>query len=197
MIYLKRIIFTIIFILLIVTLGVAVGIYMHNINNTVNEGFESNVTEIDVGGNDIEEQNIIEISNKEEKTTPNTLLIYKTYYTKCNHYINEYKSIEINEVNLNKEELQELNKAWKIEEFSDEQIVLLKETEEFCGEHYKLKLEDGIVNIYKMDEEGNEIEYESTDITEEYLTDEDILKLKNGIIVYGKENLSSTIEDYE
>ena len=197
MIYLKKIIFTIICILFIVASGVAVSIYMHNINNTVNESFESNITEIDVSGNNIEEQNIIEISNKEEKTTPNTLLIYKTYYTKCNHYINEYKSIEINEVNLNKEELQELNKEWEIEEFSAEQIILSKEIEEFCGEHYKLKLVDGIVNIYTIDEQGEETEYERTDITEEYLTNEDILKLKEGIFIYGKENLSSTIEDYE
>ena len=31
----------------------------------------------------------------------------------------------------------------------------------------------------------------------EYLTNEDILKLTEGIVVYGKENLSSVLEDYE
>ena len=39
--------------------------------------------------------------------------------------------------------------------------------------------------------------YEQTGITTEYLTNEDILKLTTGIEVYGKENLSSTMEDYE
>ena len=170
---------------------------MHNINNTVNESFESNITEVDIDSSNIEKQNIIEISNKEEKTTPNTLLIYKTYYTKCNHYINEYKSIEVNQVNLNKKELQELNRMWKIEEFGEEQVIFSKEIDEFCGEHYKLKLVAGILSIYIIDKQGNETEYEKTDITEEYLTNEDILKLKQGIIIYGKENLSSTIEDYE
>ena len=195
--YLKRIFLIIISILLIVALGITVSIYMHNVNNMANESFESNITEINIEDNNIKEKNIIEISNKEEKTTPNTLLVYKTYYTKCNHYINEYKSIDINEVNLNKEELQELHREWKIEEFDEEQVILSKEKDEFCGEHYRLKLVEGMVNIYIIDEQGNEIEYENTDITEEYLTSEDILKLKQGITIYGKENLSSTIEDYE
>ena len=193
----KRIFLIIISILLIVALGITVSIYMHNVNNMANESFESNITEINIEDNNIKEKNIIEISNKEEKTTPNTLLVYKTYYTKCNHYINEYKSIDINEVNLNKEELQELHREWKIEEFDEEQVILSKEKDEFCGEHYRLKLVEGMVNIYIIDEQGNEIEYENTDITEEYLTSEDILKLKQGITIYGKENLSSTIEDYE
>lgn len=193
----KNIIITVICILIIVSLGIIVGIYMYNINNTVNESFEGKSTEIDIEGNNIEEQNIIEVSDKEEKTTPNTLLIYKTYYTKCNHYINEYKDVDINEVNLTREELQDINKDWKIEEFSSEQVILSKEVDESCEEHYKLKLVDGIVNVYIIDEQGNEIEYKSTGITEEYLTYEDILKLKEGILVNGQENLSSTIEDYE
>ena len=44
---------------------------------------------------------------------------------------------------------------------------------------------------------GNETEYLQTEITTEYLTNEDILKLTTGIEVYGKEKLTSTIEDYE
>ena len=194
----KRFLITVL-IIAIITTGIVVGIYMYNIkNNIVNESFDNNdITEVNINENTLEEQNTIEIANKEEKTTPNTLLVYKTYYTKCNHYINEYKDIEIDEVNLSREELLEKNKEWKIEEFSSEQVVLSREIDEFCGEHYKLKLEDGTVNVYIIDEQGNEEEYKSTGITEEYLTYEDILKLKEGIVVNGQENLSSTIEDYE
>lgn len=193
----KRIFFTVIFIIIVIALGIFIGIYLYNMNNTVKENFDNSITEVNLNENNIEEQNIIEISNVEEKTTPNTLLIYKTYYTKCNHYINEYKDIDINAVNLSKNELQDLNEGWRMEEFSSEQVILTKEIEDFCGEHFKLKLVDGVVNIYTIDEEGNEAEFESTEITEEYLTNEDILKLKEGILVYGRENLSSTIEDYE
>lgn len=194
----KRFLITVL-IIAIITTGIVVGIYIYNTkNNIVNESFDNNdITEVNINENTLKEQNTIEIANKEEKTTPNTLLVYRTYFTKCNHYINVYKDIEMNEVNLDREELQERNKGWKVEEFSAEQVILSKEEDEFCGEHYKLKLEDGIVNIYTIDEQGTETEYETTDINEEYLTNEDVLNLKEGILVYGKENLSSTIEDYE
>ena len=165
-------------------------------NNTVKERYDNNITEININENNLEE-NTIQTSNKEEKTTPNTLLIYKTFYTKCKHLINEYKDIDISEVNLNKSDIMNLNKGWKVEDFSSEKVVFLKDKEDFCDEHFKLKLDEGKVVIYKVDERGKEIVYEKTDITQEYLTEEDILKLKKGIFVYGKENLSSTIEDYE
>ena len=152
--------------------------------------------------NVIQEENIIisnsiEISEQEMKTTPNTLIIYKTYYTKCKHFVQDYEDIDILLVNLNEEEFNEKCKNWDIEEFSSEEIVLSQEKEEFCNEHYKLKLENNNIVIYNIDENGIETEYEYTGITTEYLTEEDILKLTAGIYVYGKENLTSTIEDYE
>ena len=137
------------------------------------------------------------MSEQEEKTTPNTLIIYKTYYTKCKHFVQDYEDIDILLVNLNEEEFTEECKNWDIEEFSSEEVILSQEKEEFCNEHYKLKLENNNIVIYNIDENGIETEYEYTGITTEYLTEEDILKLTTGIYVYGKENLTSTIEDYE
>lgn len=57
-------------------------------------------------------------------------------------------------------------------------------------------LDDNII-VFTIDENNYEKEYQKTEITSEYLTDEDIVKLKEGILVYGKENLSSVLEDYE
>ena len=96
----RKIFFTILIIISVVSLGIIAGIYLYNKNNTVNERYDNSITEVNINENSIEKQNIVEISNVKEKTTPNTLLIYKTYYTKCNHYINEYKDVDINEVNL-------------------------------------------------------------------------------------------------
>ena len=195
----KKVIYTFIIIFIIILFGIIVGIYLYNRNNTVKENFNSGKTEISISNNsnNILNKNIIETINSEEKTTPNSLLVYKTYYTKCNHFINEYKDIDISMVNLTKDELQERNRDWKIEDFSSEQVIFSREIEDFCMEHFKLKLINGQLIIFIIDEEGNESEYEITDITEEYLTSEDILKLREGILVFGKENLVSTIEDYE
>ena len=167
-------------------------------DNTMNIDDENSM----IFENVIQEENIIisnsiEISEQEMKTTPNTLIIYKTYYTKCKHFVQDYQDIDILLVNLTEEEFNEKCKNWDIEEFSSEEIVLSQEKEEFCNEHYKLKLENNNIVIYNIDENGIETEYEYTGITTEYLTEGDILKLTTGIYVYGKENLTSTIEDYE
>ena len=193
----KNVFLTIVIIIAVVASGIAVGIYLYNTNNTVKDNFNNENIEVTTQENYTEEQNIIEISNKEEKTTPNTLLIFKTYYTNCKHYINEYKEIDIDLVNLTEKEFLNSNRNWKLEEFSPEQIKLYKEVDGFCNEHYKLKLIDEKLIIYRIDEKGEETEYKVTDITEDYLTTEDVLKLKEGIYVYGRENLSSTLEDYE
>ena len=193
----KKNIIIIFFALIIIGLGIYIGIYLNNKNDTVKERYDNSFTEININENYFENKNTVQVLNKEEKTTPNTLFIYKIFYTKCKHLINEYKDIDISEINLNRNEIMNSNKGWKIEEFSSEKVVFSKDKDDFCDEHFKLKLSNGIVTIYKIDNNDKEVEYEKTDITEEYLTEEDILKLKNGIYIYGKENLASTIEDYE
>ena len=192
-----RIVFVGICILIIIVLAIFAGLYLYEMNNVNKENINNNVTEVNTGEDNTQITETLEIANQEEKTTPNTLIIYKTYYTKCKHYINEYKDIDISFVNLTEEEIKDKNRDWRIKEFSAEQIVLEKEEEAFCNQHFKLKLIDGNVIIFIIDENGNEAEYQKTEITSEYLTNEDILKLTEGIVVYGKENLSSVLEDYE
>lgn len=197
MIYLERKVFVGICILIIIVLAIFAGLYLYDMNNVNKENINNNVTEVNTREENVEITEALEIANQEEKTTPNTLIIYRTYYTKCKHYINEYKDIDISSVNLTEEEVKDKNRDWRIKEFSAEQIVLEKEEEAFCNQHFKLKLIDGNVIIFIIDENGNEAEYQKTEITSEYLTNEDILKLTEGIVVYGKENLSSVLEDYE
>lgn len=192
----KNIIITI-GIILIVLLGVYVGYRMVGSpeENTINNAMPQNKMIMNTAQN--LEISSLETSSEEEKTTPNTLMIYKTYYTKCQHYIQEYKDIDASLVNCTEAEIKEKCKGWKIEKFSSKEIELSKEEELFCNQHYKLKLENKAIVIYHVDENGVETEYEQTGITTEYLTEEDILKLTTGIYIYGKETLTSTIEDYE
>ena len=191
----KKTIIILICIFFISMIGTFLFIRMDNIMDIDNEN--SMIFENIIQEENVIISNSIEVSEQEEKTTPNTLIIYKTYYTKCKHFVQDYDDIDILLVNLTEEEFNEKCKNWDIEEFSSEEIVLSQEKEEFCNEHYKLKLENNNIVIYNIDENGIETEYEYTGITTEYLTEEDILKLTSGIYVYGKENLTSTIEDYE
>lgn len=187
-------ILVIICVILIILIGIFIGLKMfNNGGNNNNSIIDNNM----IKSEEVVQTPSVEVSNEEEKTTPNTLIIYKTYYTKCKHYVQEYKDIDASLVNLSEDELKEKSREWNIEKFSEDEIEMSKEEELFCNQHYKLKLEDNVIVIYNVDENGVETEYEQTGITSEYLTEEDILKLKTGIYIYGKENLTSAIEDYE
>ena len=129
MIYMWKKVLLFIGIIIIVAIGITVGINLCSNNkdigqqNTINNKIENE------NNNEIYNiSNTIATSNKEEKTTPNTLMIYKTYYTKCNHYINEYKDIDISDVNLTEDEIQNKNREWTINEFSSEQVIFEKES---------------------------------------------------------------------
>ncbi len=61
---------------------------------------------------------------------------------------------------------------------------------------FVLREENNLIVIYKV-ENGEEIEYDATDISTSYLPEEDKQNLKNGITVYGEKNLNQILEDYE
>ena len=61
---------------------------------------------------------------------------------------------------------------------------------------YVVRNKDGFVAIFKV-EDGKEIEYDVTDISTDYLTQEDKENLNNGIVVEGEESLNKLIEDFE
>lgn len=192
----KKII-VIIIIILIILFGIFIGNRIFDDKNNDNN-IIMNMNDNIIKQEENTEISSVEISAKEEeRTTPNTLVIYKTYYTKCKHYTQKYEEIDASLVNCTENELKEKCRGWKINKFSSEEVEMSKEEEKFCNEHYKLKLENKVIVIYNVDENGVETEYEQTGITTEYLTEEDILKLTTGIYVYGRENLTSTIEDYE
>ena len=75
--------------------------------------------------------------------------------------------------------------------------MLYKEVNEFCNEHYILKEKDGNIVIFKLDNNNNERFLEDTQIAIEYLTQEDLERIKQGITIYTKKELNKTIEDFE
>lgn len=139
----------------------------------------------------------IEATSQDETITPNTTLILKKYYTKCKHTITNNVAIPEEMVNLSKEELKEKYKDWEIEKFSKDEIILKKNLEEFCNEHYYLKEENGHVNIYNIDENGKLTLKEENRLSCEYLPETDRIELRNGIEINTKEELNKILEDFE
>lgn len=138
-------------------------------------------------------------ANAEEivKVSPNAVIMFEKFYKDCEHIINKYEKAPTSIVNATKEEVEEKYNDWKLKEFSKEKIVLYQEIDGECGEHYMLRDVDGKINVYKLDENGDEALLNETDIATEYLTKTDKINMENGLIVYGKESLNKLLEDFE
>lgn len=144
-----------------------------------------------------EEQNVTEVNSTEEKVSSNAILILKKYYTKCEHTVNEYVELPQELVNMTKKDVEAYYSDWKVIGFEQGKITLYKEFDDTCGEHFKLKIEDGKVVVYIVNKDGTESIYEKTSIPSEYLTETDLINMQNGLEIYGKEELNQIIEDFE
>lgn len=165
-------------------------------NTYIAEKIEDECTE-EYKEEQMENQNTTEVSSTEEKVAANAILILKKYYTKCDHTINEYVELPQELVNLTKEQVQEKYADWQVIGFEKGKITLYKEFDDVCGEHFKLKIEDGKVVVYTVNNDGTETLYEKTNISSEYLTETDLLNMQDGLEIYGKEELNQVIEDFE
>ena len=151
--------------------------------------YESNVVEENI--------NEIKVSVSEITISPHAELIIKKYYKECGHTTEEIREVTNDMVNKNKEEMENLYPDYKIENFENNKIILLKEEEGQCDEHYIVKDENTNIVIYKILVDGTEEIYQNTGISTEFLPETDKINLKDGIKIFGKENLNSLIEDFE
>lgn len=137
-------------------------------------------------------------SSSEDKINPDTKIIEKVYYNDCNHIVQTEKQAPEEMVNETKDLFQAEYIGWEIQKFTNTEVVVYKEIYDFCDEHYCIKDNNGTITVYKLDKYGKEKELiEETDIQTQYLAEEDIEKLEEGIIVYNKAEVSKKLEDFE
>lgn len=184
-------------------LGILTGIYLYKMNQ-----LNDSKRDIDIVGIEDEctkiaelcekgELDLVRTNSEDKKTSPNCILTLKVYYNKCGHLIEKKEKIKQAEVNMTENELKDKFKEWEIQKFTPNEIVLYKEVDEFCNEHYLVKEKDGYITIFSLDENNNENFLEMTEFSIDYLTKEDLDKIKRGIIVYSKKELNKTLEDFE
>lgn len=186
---------------IIIVIAVCVGVSIFNMNNKpknqINNTSTNNETILNQVNYSVKNDITVNTGTNEEKISPNAALILKRKYKECGHIIKEYKRITDDLVNLTEKELIEKSKEWEIEEFSNMEVVLIKEVEGVCNEHYVLREKDGVIAVYKIDKDTKEELEELTGISIEYLTENDKMEIQQGIMVYGKEELNSILENYE
>lgn len=184
--------------------GIILGVYVHKQNDVsdINMLESQKLSETDNVENNQEYINsavneAVETSNVEEKISPNASIIQKRYYKGCDHLIRETIDIPEDLVNKTEEDVIKKYSDWKVEKYSSKEIVIYKEFSGICNEHYVVKEHNGIIGIYTENSEGVQELQEDTEISTQYLPEEDLENLKVGIKIVGKSNLYNFLEDYE
>ena len=174
---------------------------LQKINKALEDGsFYTNKNIVEAKDRDEENlisNEVLQASAIEEKILPTAEFAMKKVYNECGHFKFEYAELPQELVNLTEEELEAYYKDWEIEEFSPSKIILTKEINSLCDEHFIIKLGEKYVQVFHLEPDGNLVVYETTDISREYLPEEDIKKLEEGIYVFGEGKLNSVLEDFE
>lgn len=198
----------IILILAIIIIGIIAGLAIYNksedsknniIENEINTVSEKVTDECTEEYEELKEQakSDIETNSSEEKISPNCLITLKRYYNECQHTINEYIDIPQDLVNGTLEDLEKEYPNWEIQKYSSNEIILYREFDSNCGQHFILRNDNGKITVYKINENNEEEVYEKTEISVDYLTETDKIEIQNGIRVNGIEELNQLIEDFE
>ncbi|MCK9267456.1 MAG: BofC C-terminal domain-containing protein [Alkaliphilus sp.] len=142
----------------------------------------------------------ITVSNYNDIINYETQLIYKTLYTQCEDIIEEVRSPTSELIGLNKDGLEEYlignQLDWEIECFSKEKIVLSKQVNKICPNHYLVSVNKGCIAIYKYYENGEKKLIRQTDIPINILPIIDQEKLQKGILVNTEKEVNQLLEDY-
>ena len=140
----------------------------------------------------------VQTSYEEIKLSPNAILTFLKHYDGCGHTLKEKENISAEMANITKSEFLKLYSDWEIKDFSNTDVELYKNFSGNCGEHFLVKSSsDGFVEIYRIKDDGTYELQETTEIAIKYLSNDDRKELENGVILYGKENLNSYIENFE
>lgn len=198
---------TIVFIMLFLfSTGISVGMGLSIYDNVIKENEEEIAVKRDsiqdivikeVQKEQDEKYEIQEvISKNQEKISPYAKMTIEKYYKQCEHSTVEIYDIPKELVNLTKEELQKRYENWEIKKFASNDIQLYRQINANCSSHFVLKEKDGYIAVYKVVSDNLDELNMITEIEYASLKEEDKLAVENGIKIYGKEELSSIIEDF-
>lgn len=180
-------------------LGVMAGVYFYEKEKTKDSNMPTKqLASIEQSRDENQIENeVVSTGASETKLSPNCTITEKQYFKGCDHFIKEIKEIPSEWINWTEGQVKEEYKDWKIENITNNEIIVSQEKEGYCGMHYVVKEHGDVLGIYTIDETGQETWKEDTDIATRYLTEEDLSKVQEGIKAIGDDQLHSVLEDFE
>lgn len=143
----------------------------------------------------------VEIVREDNRISPNTFIEERIHYKACDHLISETHASEVEIINMTKGEYEEYLRTnspnLRLISFSNTKIVLWSERNHLCKNHYILGEENGKIAIFTIGDDGQRIlDNVFTDYPITLLKDADQERIKEGIIVDSKDELSDLLENY-
>lgn len=129
-----------------------------------------------------------------ELITPNTKIVFKTYFTLCSHMVDKEPEDMKEFINLSETQLKDKFSDWTINEFSTQQVILKREIQTYCPRHYIIGSKDGYITIYVYNSDGIKTLYQQTDNPISILTTDDQKNLEYGIVADSEEELQQKLE---
>ncbi len=141
-------------------------------------------------------ENAITVSLDEIKLSPNAEMTIKKKFALCGHTTINKMSIPMEMINYTEDEVKKKYTGWIIEKFEQDELILSKEIEANCENHYVLKIEDEKLKIYNELTEEKSNFVDEIDIDIELIPSIEINNLQEGVRVYGEEELNDLVENY-
>ncbi len=136
------------------------------------------------------------VSTTVNRVTPSTEFIFRYHYTEDDNLVEKKEKPSYYEINMTEEDLKEKYKSWSIVSFSQEQVVFEQKVENKAPDYYVIGEKDGYIAIYY---ENPELGLRLREIVQRPINSlpvDEQNKIKEGIIIYGEENLIKVLEDY-
>lgn len=184
-------------IMILFFIGVMTGVYFYEKDKSKDSNIGTKQLADLEQNKDQEENEAVSTSTSETKLSPNCTITEKQYFKGCDHFIKEIKEIPEEWINWTEEQVKQQYTDWKLESVTNNEIIVSQEKEGYCGMHYIVREHGDVLGIYTIDETGEETWKEDTDIATRYLTEEDLMKVQEGIKAIGDDQLHSILEDFE
>ena len=185
-----RVLIATVFVLLM-SIGIYIGVDISDKNKNVkDEVVVSNTDNIK-----IYDENALDEEKKEEITDIDVK--FTDIYPDCGHSIEQKEHYSGTNIENVKKEIEEKDVTYKLVAEQDGVLLYEKVHTGKCMNHYKVVLENNIVKIYRINEEGEYKLYQDTEITSTMLRDGIIEQLEDGILVDDIEELFLLMEDIE
>jgi hypothetical protein len=186
---------------LIFIVGIAIGTYYYAENEKNNFIVESNpkdsIQDIVIKEVQANNEEVQKVASVQEKISPYAKLIVEKYFNGCSHTTADIIDVPKELINLTEDEFIEKYKGWTIRIFTPKEIKIYKDFNSNCNEHFLIKEKDGYIAVYnEITPDMLELK-EVTNIDFNGLREEDKKSISNGIRIYGGEELSKFIEDFD